>query len=213
MKKLEKGIHWYLVILFPFIIGFFIWASMIVEPAVIKAATLAQKDLITQTYSGGTWDYIGYIIMVWYALALITLGRLLYSSSYREEILANLGMIKERDEREAEITGFASKFSMIASIAFLMCLLFFNSMNFGVKKQRIHPVEADGKTQRGTVTVGFRFSVIDYEAIKIVNNENEKEFSYKELPLTKNGTIVLIILWQIGMFALAARRKKLNDIY
>lgn len=207
MKRLEKYIHWYLLIVFPFIVGFLIWESIVIEPAIVNAATLAQKDMIYQNYSGGIWDYAGIIMMVWFALAIITISRLLLSPVYREELLAKLGMIKERDEREVEITGFASKFSMIASIALLLCLLFFNSMSFGLKKYNDHVMGSDGKPKNGTLSLGFGFRMFDSKAIEYVNNDSQKEINYKELPLSKTGIVLLLISWQVGMYYLAARRK------
>lgn len=207
MKKLDKYIFWYLIGVFPFIVGFFIWESLTIAPEVIKAATLAQKDVIWKNYTGGMWDYIGTVIMIWFALAVFTTLRLLFSSRFREETFAKLGMIKERDEREVEITGSASKFSMIASIALLLFFLFFNSMSFGLKKHNDHVIGSDGKPKNGTLSLGFSFRMFDDKAIDYINNDSEREFNYKELPISKTGIILILIFWQVGTYHLAARRR------
>lgn len=207
MKKFEKYIHWFLVIGFPIVIGLFIWETYNLEPALIKAATLAQRDMIVKEYAGGWWDYVGYFLMTWFVLAVFTVVRLLSSASYRESLFLKIGMIKERDEREVEITGFASKFTMIANIALLLFLLFFNSLNMGLKKYNDHVIDSDGKPKNGTLSLGFGFKMIDTKAIDYQNDEKRREFSYKELPLSKTGIIVLLIIWQVGTYHVVARRK------
>jgi hypothetical protein len=209
MKKFDKWIHYFLILGLPVVVGFFIWEYFHLEPELIKAATLAQREMIVKEYAGGWWDYAGYFLMMWFFLAVVTTIRLLISNQYREECLSKLGMIKERDEREVEITGFASKFSMIASIALLLFLLFFNSLNVGLKKYNDRVIDSEGKPKNGTLSLGFGFKVLDDKAIVYKNEEKEKEFLYKELPISKTGIIILMIFWQVGTFHLAARKKAL----
>lgn len=207
MKNFEKYIHWFLLIGLPVVIGLFVWEYYSLDPALIKAATLAQKEMITKEYSGGWWSFIGYFLVLWFVLAIITIIKLLFSSNYREELLSKIGMIKERDEREVEVTGFASKFSMVASIALLLFLLFFNSINLSLLKYKNNLIGLDGQPKHGRLSLGFGFRLFDSKAIDYVNNDTEKHVEYKELPITKTGIIVLMIFWQVGTFHFSVRRK------
>ena len=201
MKKLDRIILWVLGLGFPIVVGLMIWAYTIVG----YNATLQADEY--RNYAGGVWDYLGIFFIAWMVLAVITLFRLLINSNLRETILSSVARIKERDEREAEISGHAAKFTFFANLALLVCLLFFSSLSLTVNKYKDSYVNAAGETKHGKLSMGFSLKGYDKTAVKIINNDEMKELNYNELPISKSGIIILLIVFQVGMYHLSARKK------
>ncbi len=142
---------------------------------------------------------IGMILSIYLSL------RLIGSGAFRDQVITRITFLRERDEREALLTGKATRTTFLTSLA-IMILLFCLSC-FQVSIYRVPPEKAiNGKT--GVVTLGFGFSVLEQ------GKQNRPEdgipqknlFSYRGLPLSSTTIILLLILWQIVSYNYLMRR-------
>jgi hypothetical protein len=197
MKKIDRIILWVLGLGFPIVVGLMIWYS-----------NLAPRTTAIDANASAVWgDYFGIFFMAWMVLAVVMLFRLLINSSLRETILSSVARIKERDEREVEISGHAAKFTFFANLALLVCLLFFSSITMSVIKYKDAYINDVGEPKHGRLSMGLSLKSHDKTAIKITNTDDVKELNYNELPLSKPGIIILLIVFQVGMYHLSARKK------
>jgi hypothetical protein len=79
----------------------------------------------------------GLVFAFWLTFSIYLSVRLMVSSSFREKVLSKLTFIRERDEREALLTGKATKATFLASIAVLFFLFFLSC--FQVSIYRLPP--------------------------------------------------------------------------
>jgi len=199
MKKIDQIILWTLGLGFPVVVGLMIWANSI-ETQVIEG----KKEVIK---TGGLWDTLGIFFIIWVVLAAITLIRLLINSKLRETMLSKVARIQERDEREVEVSGYAAKFSFFANLALLVLLLFLSSVNLKLKRDNQGFLDSEGQTKHGYIQLGFALKAYDEKSFKYENNNLGKELSYTDLPISKSGIIIFLIVWQMAMYHLSARKK------
>lgn len=147
----------------------------------------------------------GFLYAAWMLLSVYLSIRLVLSGTFRDRVLARLTFMKERDEREALLTGRATKTTLMTSLAIL--ILLFCLSCFQVSFFKLPPEKAlDGKT-RG-FSLGLNFSLL--------NNSGEKGpdaalnrydvFSYSGLPISSSAVILLLIAWQIVSYNCTIRR-------
>jgi hypothetical protein len=55
--------------------------------------------------------------------------------------------------------------------------------------------------------MGLSLHAYDSASIAIKHDEEKREVNYTELPLSKSGIIILLIVWQLGMYHISARKK------
>ena len=156
-------------------------------------------------YAGFLNVLAGLFFAMWMALALYLSVRLLISAPFRDQVLARMTFIRERDEREALLTGKAAKTTFLTTLAFLIFLFCLSC--FQVSVYRVPPEMAvNGKT--GNVTLGLGFDLFAH------GNQDQPEvavpkkdiFSYRGLPLSSAAVILLLIIWQIIAYNCAMRR-------
>jgi hypothetical protein len=120
-------------------------------------------------------------------------------------MLARLTFMRERDEREALLTGRATRTTLMTSLAiliFLFCLSCFQVSFF-----KLPPETApDGKT-RG-FSLGLKFCLLkDFEARRGDTALRQYDvFSYDGLPVSSSAIILLLIVWQIVSYNCMMRR-------
>jgi hypothetical protein len=147
----------------------------------------------------------GLVIAGWMTLCLYLSVRLMVSGPFRDRVMAKLTFIRERDEREAILTGKATRTTFLTSLAiliFLFCLSCFQvSIYRGPKERAI-----DGKT--GFVSLGLGFSLLEHSKQDRANDKIEKKdmFSYTGLPVSSTAVILLLIIWQILCYNYSMRR-------
>ncbi len=96
----------------------------------------------------------GIILALWMGLALFLSLRLILSEPLRDAVLARLTFIRERDEREALLTGRATKATFLMSLAVL--ILLFGLSVIQVSVYRVPPDRAiHGKTGSRTPAWGW----------------------------------------------------------
>jgi hypothetical protein len=150
-------------------------------------------------------SFAGLAIAVWMTLSIYLSLRLIVSGPFRDQVIARITFIRERDEREAMLTGMATKTSFLTTLAFL--ILLFCLSCFQVSIYRV-PLEkaVDGKT--GIISLDFGFSFLEHgKQDRPEDIIREKDiFSYTGLPVSSATTILLLIAWQIISYNYSMRR-------
>jgi len=166
---------------------------------VLAAAALLNYAFDTGSAAGSlkvVYNASGFLYAAWMLLSVYLSVRLVLSGTFRDGVLARLTFIRERDEREALLTGRATKATLMTSLAiliFLFCLSCFQVSFFKLPPERA----LDGKTR------GFSLGL----NLSLLNNSGEKGpdatlkqydvFSYSGLPISSSAVILLLIAWQI----------------
>jgi hypothetical protein len=147
----------------------------------------------------------GLVIALWMTLSLYLSLRLMVSGPFRDLVIAKITFIRERDEREALLTGKATRTTFMTSLAILIFLFFLSC--FQVSIYRVPPEKAiDGKT--GMVSLGLSFNLLESSIQNGPLEMIEKEdiFSYTGLPVSSTTLILLLILWQIISYNYSIQR-------
>ena len=147
----------------------------------------------------------GIIIAAWMVLSLYLSVRLMVSGPFRDQVLAKLTFIRERDEREAILTGKATRTTFLTSLAILIFLFCLSC--FQVSIYRVPPERAiDGKT--GMVSLGLGFSLLEHPKQDMARDtlETKDIFTYRGLPVSSTTVILLLILWQVISYNYCIRR-------
>lgn len=167
-------------------------------------------------YGNGTVDHgigcsrflnnvAGFVIVAWMALTFYLSLRLMVSGQLRNRVIAKITFMRERDEREALLTGKATKATFLTSLAILIFLFWLTC--FQISIYRVPPDQAiDGKT--GRVSLGIGFSLLESAKQEQPTDTTQKNylFDYRGLPLSSPTIILLMILWQIGYYNYSMRR-------
>jgi hypothetical protein len=147
----------------------------------------------------------GLVIAVWMTVSLYLSVRLMVSGPFRDQVIAKLTFIRERDEREAILTGKATRTTFLTSLAILIFLFCLSC--FQVSIYRVPPERAvDGKT--GIVSLGLGFSLLEHSKQDRPKDTIEKKniFSYTGLPVSSTAVILMLIGWQIISYNYSMRR-------
>lgn len=147
----------------------------------------------------------GFVFALWMFLALYLSVRLILSAPFRDQVMARITFIKEKDEREALLTGKATRTTFLMTMALLIFLFCLSC--FQVSVYRVPPEKAvDGKT--GMVTLGVGFCLLEQgsqdRSPAVVGRQDI--FTYRGLPLSGAAIILLLILWQVVAYNCAMRR-------
>lgn len=149
--------------------------------------------------------FAGLVFAVWMMLSVLLSLRLIVSGPFRDRVIARITFIRERDEREAILTGKATKTAFLTSLAFL--ILLFCLSCFQVSIYRV-PLEkaVDGKT--GIVSLGFGFSLLEPDRQDRPEDTIERKdiFSYRGLPVSSSTIILMLIVWQIISYNYSMRQ-------
>ena len=149
--------------------------------------------------------FAGLVFAMWMILSIYLSVRLMVSGPFRDQVITKITFIRERDEREALLTGKATKTTFLTSLAFL--ILLFCLSCFQVSIYRV-PVEKaiDGKT--GIVSLGFGFSLLEHGKQDRPEDTIQRKdiFSYRGLPVSSTTIILILIFWQIISYNYSMRR-------
>jgi hypothetical protein len=150
-------------------------------------------------------NFTGLVFALWMALSMYLCVRLLVSGPFRDQVIAKITFIRERDEREAILTGKAAKTAMLTSLAFL--ILLFCLSCFHVSVYRVPPEKAvEGKT--GFITLGLGFDLLKNGEQDRPEDRIQRQdiFSYRGLPVSGTTIILMLIVWQIISYNYSMRR-------
>ena len=196
MNKIDKLSLKYFIFAIPFILFLLIWGS-----------TDSPKELarLTTGWKHYLWNGLGWILMLWIVVGLFLLAKLVFSTEMRTKLFSNIPSVKERDERESQITGDAAKFSMLSTLALLFLFLFLSLFNIKIGKYPESMPVADGK--RGYITIGTNFYPFEQKYKEIeVKEDGQEIFTYSGVPISQSTLIMILIFWQLGIYHLNVRR-------
>jgi len=150
-------------------------------------------------------SFAGLVIAVWMTLSLYLSVRLMVSGPFRDQVIAKLTFIRERDEREVILTGKATRTTFLTSLAiliFLFCLSCFQISIYRVPQERA----VDGKT--GIVSLGLGFNLLEHsKQVRPEDTIQKKDiFSYTGLPVSSTTVVLILIIWQIISYNYSMRR-------
>lgn len=147
----------------------------------------------------------GLVLALWMVLTLFLSLRLILSGPLRDLVIARITFIRERDEREAILTGKATKTAFLTSLAFL--ILLFCLSCFQVSIYRMPPEKAIGN-RTGIVTLGMGFNILEQGRQDESRDMNGKRdvFTYRGLPFSSTTIILMLIAWQIISYNCSIRR-------
>jgi hypothetical protein len=149
--------------------------------------------------------FAGLVFALWMTLSFYLSLRLIFSGTFKEQVISRITFIRERDEREAILTGKATKNAFLTSLAIL--ILLFCLSCFQVSFYRMPPENAiDGKTGFVSLGVGFDFLERDKQLRTEDIIAKEDIFIYKGLPVSSSAVILLLIVWQIAYYNYTMRK-------
>lgn len=177
------------------------WTS----PVALLAAVLSALS-----YSGDSLFYAttGWMTIVWIILMIYTVLVTSLSPELRDLFVRRLSGIKENDERESQITGVVSQKTFIFMTGITILLLFLSVIRIDIfhNKDLIAQGKEGGMIQFG---IGLRFIESD-DTNKIDESNRDYIVKYHGLPLTSDGTLILILGLQLGVFYFFSR--KINQL-
>lgn len=150
-------------------------------------------------------DLAGLLISLGMVLALYLSLRLMVSARFRDQVLSRLTLIRERDEREAMLTGQAARMTFLSTLAILIFILCLSCFQISIYK--VAPENAvDGKT--GVIALGFSVDLLSSPGQAGESGTAGKKdiFSYTGLPVSSTTVVLLLITWQILSYNLFMRR-------
>ncbi len=193
MKKTFNVIQNYLLIAFPFVVTTMIWSSFL---------SFGRPENPTPLISV-LWEVLSGNLILWFVLLVVYLAFIVFYAPSRESVLKKIANIKERDEREAYITGKASRATFISTLSILIFLLFASTFQVSIKK--LPPQEVyDGNTKM--LSLGFNMNLWDSASTQS-KEANEVIFETKQLPLSKSSLLLLLIVWQIVAYNWNVRKE------
>lgn len=147
----------------------------------------------------------GLFIAAWMVISLYLCFRLMVSEALRDQVISRITFMRERDEREAILTGRATRTTFLITLAMLIFLFFLSCIQVSV--YRVPPAQAvDGKT--GMINLGIGFYLLEQDG-KIRSSDvlqRDNLFVYKGLPISSEALLLLLIALQIGSYNDSMRR-------
>ena len=150
-------------------------------------------------------SFAGLVFALWMTLALYLSARLMVSGPFRDQVLAKITFIRERDEREAMLTGKATRTTFLTSLAVLIFLFCLSCFQISIYRLPLEKA-VDGKT--GIVSLGLGFNLLEHSKQDNPSETVEKKdiFSYTGLPVSSATVILILIAWQIISYNYSMRR-------
>lgn len=161
-------------------------------------------------YVGFLNGFAGFVFAVWMTLSIYLSFRLIISRSFRDQVIGKITLMRERDEREAILTGKATKAAFLTSLAFLMLLFCLSCFHVSIYRVPFEKA-VDGKT--GIISLGLGFNLLEHykqdrpeDAI-----QGNDIFSYRGLPVSSATIILMLIAWQTISYNYSMRQLMKND--
>lgn len=196
MNRLNRIIPKYLVLAFPAVLVMFVWGFFQDQQSVLG---------LDNRLVYAVWTALAFHLMLWLAVFIYFVFLMLLSPSFRDEFLAKLIGIKERDELESQIIGRAGRFSFLSTLALLVFLLFFSTINISVTRL---PAEKAIDGKRHSLSVGMSFFVFDKNACKEAPEQDNDAYAYstQSLLLSRQVMLLALIIWHLGTFYYLSRK-------
>jgi hypothetical protein len=202
MKNGNQWIHQqlvrYLVYSLPLVITAITWGSFQSDQEIRSTGSLITK---------WAWEVLSWGTIVWFICLFVFMVLLVFRKETQESTIKYLAGIKERDEREQAIVGMAARRSFVATTGLLVSLLFLSCFTLNVA--RLTDQTIDGK--KSSLSLGFHFSASDLRAVP--SEDGTVIYEHRDLPLSKSGIILLILVWQLSTFRIRARREFSGPVF
>lgn len=193
MRRFNRYIARYLLLAFPAVLAILTWGMFQSQQEV----TLMHNGILKALREALSWHLI-----LWFCMLVYFLAALLVSARLRDDILAKIARVRERDEREKQITGNASRFAFFSTLAMLIFLLFLNTVN--VNMERLDPAQSfDGKTMR--LSLGFSFGKLEINP-PADPQKGVSILSVHKFPFSAESMILFLIVWHMGGFIAISRK-------
>lgn len=182
MKKYDSTFFkWFVIFTFPF------WAII----------TIADLRGVRDDWFN---TIAGILIVLWILSLIYILCKMLLVRSYREDFLSKIFKQKISDEREMFISGDAAKRTYFFTTSLVLILLFISVFKISF----ITPSQEERDLgEKGSLSIRFAYSILSKEAIY----KDKTEFSIRELPISKEGTLTLMLLLQLISYRMYFRKK------
>lgn len=155
------------------------------------------------------FEIAGWMTILWCAVVIYTFFAIAFNEKVKNSVVRKLAGIKEHDERETYLTGLISKKTFISITGGLVLLLFLSALKINIYKAS----EAEIKNgKHGTISIGMGLSLLAPQNIEHKNDEINRSFffKYNGLPLSTDGTLLLIIILQMGTFYYFSKKENIR---
>ncbi|OFZ18652.1 MAG: hypothetical protein A2Z20_04785 [Bdellovibrionales bacterium RBG_16_40_8] len=193
MNKVNRWLQNYLVFSLPFVVACAAWGSIQSDREILVNGSFLTK---------ATWEVLSWNLMIWFLCLITFLILMVFIPSTRDMVTRRIANIKERDEREIYITGQASRRVFTSTLSILIFLFFISIFTFNVS--RIPPEEIFNNRAK-SLSIGFNFKLTDDPKVE-KDQTGQVLVESKDIPLSKSAILLLLIVWQISMFGLSARK-------
>lgn len=187
MNKITRMIEIYLISALPFVVGCLLWQY---DPHLNPILKIINEILC--------WN-----LMFWFLILMLFFVMLVIVPSARERVLRRIANIKERDEREQFITGKASRVTYISTLSLLIFLFFFSV--FSVSMYRL-PASEVQPHKNHSLNIGLSYHFFDP-----ANKNNHIPgmiFDTQTFTPSKSTVILIMLIWQLMVFNLVARKEQ-----
>ena len=148
-------------------------------------------------------EILSYNLMIWFVALIGYMVSLIVIPNFRENTLRYLANLKERDEREEYITAKAARSAYIATLSLTLFFLFFSLFSFHYSTlTKVTP------NQPGhSVTVSFGYKIFaESQTTQPAVQGVSPVFDSTSYALSGSTLLILLLVWQLLMFNLSARR-------
>lgn len=155
------------------------------------------------------FEFAGWMTVLWCATVIYTFFAIAFNEKVKNLVVRKLAGIKENDERETHLTGIISKKTFISITGGLVLLLFLSSLKINIYKASAAEIK-NGK--HGMLGISMGLSLLAPQNIEYKNDEVNRSyfFKYNGLPLSTDGTLLLIIILQMGTFYYFSRKENIR---
>ncbi len=196
MNKIDKFLIKYVLYALPLNIVVMLWG------AIDDPDKLSLSEGLTRV----VWDTLGFIFMFWMLISLYLSLKTVFSNQFRDKLLSKFTRVKERDEREVEISQNAARFSYFSTLAILLLFLFLSIFTVTIGR---YPDKEMSKDKNGYVSIGMQFEAYNLDKISNSSKDNKGMtiVNYSGLPITHSALLLFIILWQVCSYHIIVKRK------
>ena len=141
--------------------------------------------------------------LLWFSALFGFLLALLISGSYRDKTLTKFTAMRERDERELQVTGQAVRMAFLSTLALLLVLMFTSVFSVVVYELPLAEQSTGGTHE---LSMSLNLSLFEGASAK-----TEPQFSnavgLTQLPLSNLGLLLLVLAWHVLSFRFFLRRQ------
>ena len=192
MSTFLRVFHFYLLLGLPFVLGFCVFDTFFgtqVPPA---------PGLLALLIEVGVWH-----TLLWFSALFGFLLALLISGSYRDKTLTKFTAMRERDERELQVTGQAVRMAFLSTLALLLVLMFTSVFSVVVYELPLAEQSTGGTHE---LSMSLNLSLLEGASAK-TQPQFSNAVGLTQLPLSNLGLLLLVLAWHVLSFRFFLRRQ------